>query len=312
MTLPRLSLRHCLAACLLLAACADERADDTLEPQDIGASYESLAQASRNPHCRHRRGCPPVDAGCAHATADASAPASGCRLADGAACAPPSDSCANNNGGCAQLCRHDDAGTRFCGCQPGWTLQADGTTCVESPLPRFTVTGIAAKGGSAVASSPTGTCSNAGVNWSCSVPAGGSVVVATWAADTWRLSGWSCPHGVAAGDTMTIANVQEDSDCYAFFMPITFSVSYQAVDSSGAVLHGVVTAYDVARGPCTDDLCRAQQSETVVLTAGPSEGLTFVGWSGCSTSNESELSLVVNADQTCVAHYESSSSPILL
>jgi hypothetical protein len=179
-------------------------------------------------------------------------------------------------------------------------------------LQTFTVTGVAGKGGSAVASSPTGTCTNAGVNWSCSVPAGGSVVVQALPADTWRLASWNCPTGVATGDTMTIANVQAAADCFASFRPITFSVAYEARDQTGALLSGLVTAYNASRGPCTDDVCLAQQGERVVLSAGATAGMTFVGWSGCADSKPSELSLVVTADQACVAHYERAAPPVLL
>lgn len=248
-----------LFTCLLMTACADETAADEMAGDETeadsldpatGASFETLALATRNPYCRRGR----VWVRCGHD--------------------PVKDA------------------------------------AVPPPRPTFTVTGGAGKGGSIEASSPTGTCTNAGVGFSCTVPEGGSVAVRAQSASSWRVLSWSCPAGVAAGDTASLTNVHADSDCSVSFIPIVFGVSYQAVDESGAVLPGVITAYDVLRGPCTDDLCRAQQGETVVLTAGPSSGLTFVGWSGCSDSKTAELSFVVTADQTCVAHYQSATVPV--
>lgn len=252
--------RH-LVMCLFMTACADVTvADETMDEDAVpdsldpatGASFETLALASRNPYCRHGRYW--------------------------------------------VRCGHDPVKD----------------AAVPPPLRTFTVTGVAGKGGSSVASSATGSCTNAGVNWSCTVPEGGSVVVNAQPTSSWRVLSWSCPSGAVAGDTARITNVHADSDCHVSFIPIVFAVSYQAVDETGAAVPGAVSAYDVARGPCVDDLCRAQQGETVVLTAGPSSGLTFVGWSGCSDSKAAELSFVVTADQTCVAHYQSTTIPVLL
>ena len=39
-------------------------------------------------------------------------------------------SCAYNKGGCTQICDVDSMGNRLCRCYDGFTLQADGITCL--------------------------------------------------------------------------------------------------------------------------------------------------------------------------------------
>jgi hypothetical protein len=82
---------------------------------------------------------------------------------------------------------------------------------------------------------------------------------------------------------------------------LVFTVSGSVDGEEG----GTVTASSRShRARCEGNTCEARLGSWVTLQASPAEQYRFLGWSGCSDSSETQITLrFIHRDQECVAHF---------
>jgi Divergent InlB B-repeat domain len=129
----------------------------------------------------------------------------------------------------------------------------------------------------------------------CTVDAGANVSVTATPAAGYRFLGWSgCSTSTA--NPLTVA-VDAPTVCTARMERISFMV----IASAG--LGGAVSASSGGQD-CPDASCLVPYGGSAELRAAAAPGYSFSGWSGCSTSTESTLTLLdVTAAASCTASF---------
>lgn len=135
-----------------------------------------------------------------------------------------------------------------------------------------------------------------GTNCTAEYSEGKTITLTATPADGQKFVKW---RGDCAGQTST-TTVQMDADrtCTAHFesLPTTFRLS---LSKQG---QGNISGENLACGTsCSADY---EKGQSVTLKATPVEGHKFVKWSGDCSGEESELSVDMNADYACIAHFE--------
>lgn len=188
------------------------------------------------------------------------------------------------------------AGFRF----TGWTQCADSTAPVLAleglrrdtacqanftPL-RYSVSGTPtpAVGGSVAATATAGNPACTG--GTCTVDYNSDVSLTATPAEGYSFAGWSgCP-GAGTAATLAVAGVQADIACQATFSRIFFTL-----DGNAGAGGTVAISSSTAGAACAGTRCTVPFGAQVVLTATPQTGFQFGGWSGCSSSTASPLTL---------------------
>jgi hypothetical protein len=201
------------------------------------------------------------------------------------------------------------AGFRF----TGWSQCADSTAPVLTleglrrdtacqanftPL-RYSVSGTPtpAVGGAVAASATQGNpaCSGA----TCTVDYDSDVSLTATPAEGYSFAGWSGCTGAGTAPTLAFPGVRADVSCQATFSRIFFTVDGNA-GNGGSVAISSGSAGSTCAGP----RCTVPYGAEVVLTANAQTGFQFGGWSGCSTSAASPLTLSnVVASSACTATF---------
>jgi hypothetical protein len=125
----------------------------------------------------------------------------------------------------------------------------------------------------------------------------GTVVTLSASADTgWVFNGWSGAECSGTGTcqlTMDGAKTVSATFLERFTLDVTKSgTGTGTVTSSPSGIN--------CGGDCTNDYTDGQN---VILTASPSSGSTFVGWTGCDIPNGNECTVMMNADKTVNAQF---------
>jgi IPT/TIG domain/Divergent InlB B-repeat domain len=171
---------------------------------------------------------------------------------------------------------------------------------------RITVGGSAnpSAGGSVSANSSSQGSSCSGS--SCTVQSGGEVTLTAAANAGFGFSSWSGDCAGQTDSTCTLDDVSSDEHATAAFVA-TFTVGGSANPSTG----GSVSANSSGQGAsCSGSSCTVQSGGEVTLTATPSSGLGFIGWSGaCAGQSGSTCTLDdVTSDENATATFEAFSS----
>ena len=203
-------------------------------------------------------------------------------------------------GGSVTLTATPSAGNRFV----NWTGSAQctgtSTTLTISPVnsnvsctanfgpSSFTVRASATTGGSV---SPT----------SVTVAFNGSTTLRATASSGNRFVNWTgSAQCTGTSTTLTISPVTSNVTCTANFTVNNVTVSFAASPSSG----GTVTATDAPFLSCWGPSCTFAPGSSVTLTAQPSSGYVFAGWTGCATQSEPVLRRTnVTSNESCTATF---------
>lgn len=137
----------------------------------------------------------------------------------------------------------------------------------------------------------------------CTIDVGGTVTLTVPALAGRTFRGWSGDPGCTGSDrALIVRDVAESTDCLATFAP-----RYQALGQVAPENAGQVSATSsAANARCADAACEVDEGGTVILTATPSAGFRFTGWSGggACTSSAARLELAeLGASLTCVANF---------
>jgi hypothetical protein len=133
----------------------------------------------------------------------------------------------------------------------------------------------------------------------CTVDAGTDVVLTATASTGYEFSRWtgcgSSFNPLLGSNPLPVIGPTSDTTCTATFVKKTYLVS--AVAGSG----GTVAA-STGFGGCPNAVCTVEHGGSAVLTATPSSGYDFAGWSGCSISTAGTVGNVT-MPQTCTASF---------
>ncbi|HEY6876820.1 MAG TPA: InlB B-repeat-containing protein [Polyangiales bacterium] len=180
-------------------------------------------------------------------------------------------------------------------------VKAD-TTC-QATFQRITFSVSAAftpDNGGAVTINATGVgASCAGLR--CTVPYGGNAVLNANPGNGWSFGGWSgC--STSMDPALTLTNVTAEATCTANFTRQRFDVTGNVRPNAS----GTVAVSSSAQGAtCNGNRCTVNYGSAVTLRASASPGFRFSNWTGCSNSNNAELTLPnVTANTTCQANFE--------
>lgn len=154
------------------------------------------------------------------------------------------------------------------------------------------VSATASAGGTVAGRVGSAACPNA----SCSVPYGDSVSFTATTSAGYMFGGWTgCT--TSAQPTITLDDVTQTSMCRATFTRVRVVVS--AVAGEG----GAVSA-SAGGAACANARCTVDFGSSVMLSATPATGFLFGGWTDCTTSASTGITLDnVTANSTCRASF---------
>jgi hypothetical protein len=164
---------------------------------------------------------------------------------------------------------------------------------------RIKVGGDAAPGNAGTVSASQLSLSSQCAGASCTVDAGTDVILRATASTGYRFVRWSgCGSSfnpLLTSNPLAVLGPTTNTTCTANFEKITYPV--RAVAGSG----GTVSASS-AGGGCPNATCTVEHGGSAALTATPSAGFRFDGWSGCSIGASGTVANVTMA-QTCTASF---------
>lgn len=218
--------------------------------------------------------------------------------------------CVIDAGGDATLTAPTIDGHRFMGWEgdPGcesaalsitFPAVAESRTCFARYAPRFEVSGFATplEGGSvrATADTPGARCSGA----YCRVD-GGSVQLEAIPNPGYRFAGFSGGPGCTGMETvLRVVEIAGNLRCQANFVGRVNLVARAQPESGGSV-----TIQPEGDAACLGGTCTIDRETRVNLTAMPSQGYTFIGWSGCAEGAEPSVVLPpLLVDTACTANF---------
>jgi hypothetical protein len=212
-----------------------------------------------------------------------------------ASCAAGDARCTVDYGGSASVAAAARTGYTFgswSGCATGSTPSLaltgilENETCTASfSLNRYTVrvTAQPTAGGSVSTS-----CGSA----SCSVEHGGELTLTATENAGYSFTGWSGCTQAGSAPQLTFTGIDGPMTCTANFSRQSYAVTGRATPAEG----GTVS--------CGDRPCVVEHGASQSLTAMPSAGYNFDGWSGCSTARDATITLSnISAAQTCTASF---------
>ena len=140
----------------------------------------------------------------------------------------------------------------------------------------------------------------------CYVPPGTTLTLFAEEHERSRFVQWLCKDSQSYSNPLVLADIPESTaySCAAIFEPIRKPGTVDAVLVTGTAGDGGSVALSTTRGDCTASQCQIVPGANVTLKATADTGAFFAGWSGCSTSFASSITLSgVRSDQACTANF---------
>jgi hypothetical protein len=135
----------------------------------------------------------------------------------------------------------------------------------------------------------------------CTVDAGSDVSLNASANEGWQFVNWSgCGsflNPLLSFNPLPVLGVAEDTVCTANFQKLTYPVT--ALGSTGGT-----AAASQGSIPCAGGVCQVPYGESATLTALPSDGYDFAGWTGGCSGGASTTVSNVRAAVSCSATFK--------
>ena len=176
-----------------------------------------------------------------------------------------------------------------------------GTTPAPIPL------SLAVNGNGTVTSNPSGiNCANpAGTGQSCAsnFPPGTAVTLTAAPATGYNFTGWSGGGCTGSATTCTVTLTSAQSVAATFAQPTVGPVTLGVSLTGNGLVSSSPSGINCANPAASGQACTAnyQTGTSVTLTAAPSAGYTFAGWSGGCSGTANTCSIAMNNNKSVTA-----------